>query len=111
MTEPELSDDVILDVEVAYALPEKQLIVPLQVPLGTTVLEAVLLSRIADEFKDLDPQQCKIGIFGQVVDPGLALRDGQRVELYRPLRADPREVRRQLAADGKTMGRAKPASG
>ena len=104
MIGPELSDEVVLDVEVAYALPRRQLIIPLQVPLGTTVLEAVLLSGITDRFKDLDPHQCQIGIFGDVIDPNQPLDDGQRVEIYRPLRADPREVRRQLAAIGKTMG-------
>ncbi|NNF66034.1 MAG: RnfH family protein [Gammaproteobacteria bacterium] len=107
MTTPELSDDVVLDVEVAYALPTKQLIIPLQVPLGTTVIEAVLLSGITDEFEGLDPLQSTLGIFGDVADPDQPLQDKQRVEIYRPLKADPREVRRQLAAAGKTMGNKK----
>ncbi|MDH3647403.1 MAG: RnfH family protein [Gammaproteobacteria bacterium] len=111
MIGPELSDEVVLDVEVAYALPDRQLIVPLQVPQGTTVLEAALLSGIADEFEGLDPQQCKIGVFGQVVNPNQPLRTGQRVEIYRPLKADPREARRQLAAAGKTMGRSRQDPG
>ena len=104
MTGPGLSNAVMLDVEVAYALPDRQLIIPVQVPPGTTVLEAVLLSGITDRFADLDPQLCKLGIFGTVVDPGQSLREGTRIEIYRPLRADPKEVRRQLAILGKTMG-------
>lgn len=105
MTGTASADDVLLNVEVAYALPHRQLIVPLQVPLGTTALAAVLQSGIADRFDEVNPEQCKIGIFGSVVDPGQTLREGQRVEIYRPLRADPKEVRRQLAATGKTMGK------
>ncbi|MDH3588956.1 MAG: RnfH family protein [Gammaproteobacteria bacterium] len=93
-----------MDVEVAYALPDRQAVVPLQVPLGTTVIEAVLLSGITGQFPGLDPQQCDIGIFGSVVDPNQLVQSGQRIEIYRQLLADPKEVRRRLAAEGKTMG-------
>ncbi|GIX31827.1 MAG: UPF0125 protein [Porticoccaceae bacterium] len=91
-------------VEVAYALPHKQMIIPLEVPEGTTALEAVLRSRIADHFEGLDPTRQPLGIFGQVLgSKGLppperyVLADGDRVEIYRPLIADPREVRRSRA--------------
>ncbi|MBT8429047.1 MAG: RnfH family protein [Gammaproteobacteria bacterium] len=104
MNEPQ-SEEAVLDVEVAYALPHRQLIIPLQVPSGTTALDAVLLSDIASHFEGLDPRRCKIGFFGSVVKPDTPVEDGQRIEIYRPLRADPKEVRRQLAALGKTMGK------
>lgn len=106
----ELSADIALDVEVAYALPHRQLVIPLQVPLGTTALETVLLSGIVDRFEDLDPHQCKIGIFGSVIDPDQAVKAGQRIEIYRSLRVDPKEVRRQLATQGKTIGGGKKNS-
>lgn len=104
MIGPELSADVVLNVEVAYALPHRQLVIPLQVPLGTTALETVLLSGIVERFDELDPQQNKMGIFGTVIDPDQPIGDGQRIEIYRPLRVDPKEVRRQLATEGKTIG-------
>lgn len=100
-------DDMTLDIEVAYALPERQLIVPLQVSPGTTAREAAVVSGLDQHFEDLDPHSCKLGIFGHVVSDERELQAGDRVELYRPLLADPKEVRRKLAAEGRTMGKAK----
>ena len=99
------ADDMTLDVEVVYALPERQLIVPLQVNPGTTAREAVVASGLDQHFEDLDLESCKLGIFGRVVSDERELEAGDRVELYRPLLADPKEVRRKLAAEGKTMGK------
>lgn len=94
-----------LALEVVYALPHRQLIVALQLPQGTTAREAVLASGLDQQFEGLDLATCKIGVFGSRVDDGHILRSGERVEIYRPLVADPKEVRRQLAAEGKTMGK------
>lgn len=82
-------------VEVAYARPEKQEIVAVTVPEGTTALEAVKLSGIADIFPEVDPDSNDMGIFGKVVkDPAAhELREGDRVELYRPLKIDPKQAR------------------
>ncbi|KMJ54674.1 RnfH [Vogesella sp. EB] len=90
-----------LQLEVAYARPERQLIVKLSLPAGTTAREAVLQSGIASEFADIDPAQLKLGIFGKAVPAEHVLRDRDRVEIYRPLQADPKEVRRRRAEAGK----------
>lgn len=84
-----------MDVEVAYARPEKQRIVRLQVPEGTTVAEAARLSGIVEMFPEIDLAQIDMGIFGKVVKKPAeqALRDGDRVELYRPLKIDPKQAR------------------
>ncbi len=82
-------------VEVAYARPDKQEIVPVTVPEGTTALEAVKLSGITDIFPEVDPDSNDMGIFGKVIKNPAAhkLRDGDRVELYRPLKIDPKQAR------------------
>jgi putative ubiquitin-RnfH superfamily antitoxin RatB of RatAB toxin-antitoxin module len=85
-------------VEVAYALPHKQAILPLEVPAGTTVLAAAQQSGITARFEGIDLDNAKFGIFGSVVAPGQVLKDGDRVEIYRPLIADPKEVRKARAA-------------
>ena len=94
-------------IEVACATPELQLIVPLEVPAGTSASEAVKLSGILDKFPDLDGKKLTLGVFGCVVDPVTPVAAGDRVEIYRPLLADPKEVRRKRAAAGKTMSRSK----
>jgi len=92
-----------IEVEVAYARPEKQLIVALSVPDGTTALEAVRLSRLAEQFPELDLDDLKLGIFSKAVKSDTVLRARDRVEVYRPLIADPKEVRRRRAESGKVM--------
>ena len=82
-----------IKVEVAYALPDKQAIVAVDVSPGTTALEAARLSGITDKFEGIDLDNAKLGIFGAVVAPGQVLAEGDRVEIYRPLIADPKEVR------------------
>lgn len=90
-------------VEVAYALPQQQLIVELMVPQGTTAEQAVQQSRILQKFPEIDLAQNKLGIFGKLVKADTVLRERDRVEIYRALIADPKEVRRQRAAEGKAM--------
>jgi len=91
------SDDTIV-VEVAYALPHRQLVHSLRLPRGTTAIEAARLSDIAGQFDGLDLDNMTLGIFGQIVAHGRPLRDGDRVEVYRPLTVDPKEVRKARAA-------------
>ena len=96
-----MTDDVIT-IEVAYALPNKQLIKQLDVRPGTQAIEAVALSDIAREFKDLTiDDELKLGIFGKSVAHTHPLAKGDRVEIYRPLKIDPKEVRRQRAEAAK----------
>ena len=84
-----------MQIEVAYARPDKQQIVSVKVPGGTTALEAVKLSGIVDIFPEIDPDNIDMGVFGKVIkDPAShELRDGDRVELYRPLKIDPKQAR------------------
>ena len=90
-----------INVEVAYAEPERQLIIPVNVDLGTTIGGAIVQSGIMMEFPELDIENSKVGIFGKASTMVTPLNDGDRVEIYRPLIADPKEVRRQRAAQGK----------
>lgn len=95
--------EALIRVEVAYATPDRQWLTGLDVPVGTTAGEAVRSSGLAEAFPGVDTT--RIGIFGEHTVPDRVLEDGDRVEVYRPLIADPREVRRELARQGKSMGR------
>ena len=91
--------DDMLDIEVVYALPERQKLIALQVPAGTTVREAARQSGITGFFDGLDIEQAPMGIFGKAVDADShVLMAGNRVEIYRPLLIDPKESRKARAA-------------
>jgi putative ubiquitin-RnfH superfamily antitoxin RatB of RatAB toxin-antitoxin module len=92
-----------ITVEVAYALPHEQLIVPVKVQIGSTAENAIYASGIIKKFPEIDLAVNKIGIFGKAIRLDTVLRHLDRVEIYRPLIADPKEVRKQRAADGKIM--------
>jgi hypothetical protein len=92
-----------INIEVAYALPDQQLIVAFTTAPGTTAEQAIAASGILQKFPEIDMSVSKIGIFGKMVKPDTELRELDRVEIYRPLIADPKEVRRQRAAEGKAM--------
>jgi uncharacterized protein len=98
--------DETIEVEVAYALPERQLILKLEVPQGTTAIEAVRLSGIEEQFPEIELGKNRLGVFGKLCKPERTLQPGDRVEIYRPLIVDPRAARRELAAAGKSMGKA-----
>lgn len=87
-----------ITVEVAYALPERQMIIPVTVPSGTTAASAIQASGILQQFPDIDIDRNKIGIFGKLAGLDTPLRDKDRVEIYRSLLADPKEARRQRIA-------------
>ena len=94
-----------INVEVAYALPGKQIIRAVNVDGGTTIGAAIVQSGIMIDFPELDNEleTSKVGIFGKASTMTTVLADGDRVEIYRPLIADPKEVRRKRAAEGKKM--------
>ncbi len=96
-------DNETITVEVAYALPNKQLIIPVQVPLQANIEEALQASGILAKFPEIDLSINKIGVFGKLSKLDAPLRHLDRIEIYRPLIADPKEVRKQRAADGKVM--------
>lgn len=81
-------------VEVAAAWPERQAVVPLDLPAGSTVADAIRASGLEQRFPDLEIRADHVGIFGVLCEPERVLADGDRVELYRPLKLDPKEVRR-----------------
>lgn len=93
--------DSLIDVEVAYALPDKQKIIALQVSEGTTAQEAAEQSGIVSEFGGIDLDSAKMGVFGKAVKPSQVLLAGDRVEIYRPLEIDPKESRKERAAKAK----------
>lgn len=90
-----------IKVEVAFALPKKQKIVELNVPEGSTVQSALDLSNMSSIFPELDLTTADVGIFGKSVKRSQQLRPGDRVEIYRPLIADPKEVRKARAEKSK----------
>ncbi len=93
-----------LSVEVVFALPDKQLLMLLDVEAGATASSVVERSGILDKFAPQDFSNFTLGIWGRPVEHGHKVRDGDRIEIYRPLDIDPREARRQLALSGLTMG-------
>lgn len=106
-----MSDIESLSVEVAYARPDKQKIISLLVEPGTTALQAAERSGITDVFPEIELANAKMGIFGQALGTkGLkpadqhVLHEGDRVEIYRPLISDPKEVRRKRAEKSTAKG-------
>jgi putative ubiquitin-RnfH superfamily antitoxin RatB of RatAB toxin-antitoxin module len=93
-------DKPVIAIEVVYALADKQKLLRLTVPQGTTVREAALRSGMDGFFPGLDLATSPLGIFGKAVPKPdeRVLEEGERVEIYRPLIADPKEVRKQRAA-------------
>jgi len=94
-----------IEVEVAYACPARQLILKVELPAGTTAIEAVRLSGIEEQFPEIDLATNRLGVFGKLCKGDRVLHSGDRVEIYRPLLVDPRTARRELAAAGKSMGK------
>lgn len=92
-----------IQVEVAYALPHKQKIITMTIDKGVTVYDAARQSGIDQAFPEIDWEHCKFGVLGKTVaKPKERLLDqGERVEIYRPLIADPKEVRKKRAAQAK----------
>ena len=103
-----MADLDLITVEVAYALPDRQTILEVLVEPGTTAYQAVERSGITRSYPELDVENAKMGIFGQALGTkGLkpphehVLQSGDRIEIYRPLQADPKEVRRRRAEKAK----------
>ena len=97
----------LIEIEVAYALPWKQVLQPLKVPLGTTAEQAVLISKICKVFPEISLINNELGIFGKLIKPDTILHDHDRVEIYRSLTVDPKEKRRRRAEKSTTLGKNK----
>ena len=92
-----------IHVEVAYALLQKQVILGLEVEPDATLEQVICASGILEQFPEIDLAQNKVGVFGKLGKLTDTLHPGDRVEIYRPLIADPKLVRKQRAAQGKVM--------
>lgn len=92
-----------MNVEVVYALPHQQPLLRVQLAEGATVEDAIRASGLLDAFPEIDLSRNKVGIFSKLVKLDEKVRDRDRVEIYRPLIADPKEVRRKRAEEGKVM--------
>ena len=93
----------VLNIEVCYALADKQEIVRLRLPEGATLGQALEASGLLAKYPEIDLKKNKFGIYAKLSKADAVLRDHDRVEIYRPLIADPKEVRKQRAAEGKVM--------
>jgi putative ubiquitin-RnfH superfamily antitoxin RatB of RatAB toxin-antitoxin module len=102
-----------MKVEVIYALPHQQPLLRVQLAEGATVEDAIRASGVLDAFPEIDLSRNKVGIFSKLVKLDEKVRDRDRVEIYRPLIADPKEVRRKRAEEGKVTkkGGGEAASG
>ena len=92
-----------INIEVIYALKDQQKVAGLAVEEGCTVREAIERSGFLAEYPEIDLAKNKLGIWNKLAKPDAVLRDQDRVEIYRPLIADPKEIRKQRAAEGKAM--------
>ncbi len=93
-----------IPVEIAYALPDEQVLLALEVAPGTTVGKAIEVSGILEKHPEIELMtRNKVGIFGKLTKLDQVLRPKDRIEIYRPLIADPKEVRKRRAAEGKKM--------
>lgn len=90
-------------VEVAYALPSEQLIIPISMPLEANAEAAIRASGLLEKFPEIDLNVNQIGIFSKLSKLDAPLRNLDRIEIYRPLIADPKEARKQRAADSKAI--------
>jgi len=101
----------LLHIEVVYGVPDKQKILAISVPQKTTIKQAIIESGIMDLFADIDLTKNKVGIWNKVAKLDDILEDGDRIEIYRPLLADPKEVRKRRAEKAKLEGRADKVTG
>lgn len=92
-----------IHIEIAYATPLRQMILEQEIEPGVSPRDAVLASTIDQFFPEIDKKNCDIGVFGKAVRPDQQLQNGDRIEIYRPLIADPKEVRKQRAKQGLRM--------
>ena len=96
---PKIEDSI--TIELIYALPEEQTLLTISVKKGTTIEEAIYQSGILEKYPEISLGDSKVGIFSKVTPLSEKLRDGDRIEIYRPLIADPKEMRRKKALSKK----------
>ena len=94
------------EVEIVFALPDRQLLETVTVTAGDTVIDVLRKSCLLEAFPEHRIDSLAIGIWGREVQRNQVVKEADRIEIYRPLELDPREARRQLALSGRTMGSA-----
>ncbi|MDX8400604.1 MAG: RnfH family protein [Gallionellaceae bacterium] len=104
-----MSDNKI-KIELVYALAHEQTLLKLEVPASTTIADAIKLSGLIEKHPEIDLLKGKFGLYGKLSKPDTVLREQDRIEIYRPLIADPKEVRRKRAEEGKVMKKGGGAS-
>lgn len=106
-----LANKATIQVEVVYGLPHKQKLLSLPVNIGATVEQVIIESGILTFFSEIDLTENKVGIWNKVVKLSQLVEDLDRIEIYRPLIADPKEVRKRRAEKAKLEGRADKTTG
>ncbi|CAH0524915.1 RnfH family protein [Vibrio hippocampi] len=101
----------LIHVEVVYALPHEQRVFALVVNEASTVEDIIQRSGVLSAYPEIDLKQNKVGVFSRNVRLDATVRDKDRIEIYRPLLADPKEIRRKRAEQAKESGRADPVTG
>ena len=95
----------LFEVEVAYAKPEIQVLLSVEAEEGMTIRQVIERSGVLEQFPEIDLDTIKVGIFSKLSKLDTTVRARDRVEIYRPLIADPKLVRKQRAAEGKKMSK------
>ena len=98
-----MAEAEMINVEVCYAMADKQDVVRVKLAVGANLEQALTASGLLAKYPEIDVKKNKFGIWNKLSKLDAALRDKDRVEIYRPLIADPKEVRKQRAAEGKVM--------
>ncbi|STO58280.1 RnfH family protein [Grimontia hollisae] len=106
-----MSDGNLLHIEVMYALPHEQRVFKAIVTPDTPVEEIIRHSGILDAYPEIDLKKNKVGVFSRLVKLDATVHDGDRIEIYRPLVADPKEIRRRRAERMKAEGKSDPVTG
>ena len=91
----------LIDIEVVYGLPHKQVLLSLKVPSGTNIENCIKLSGIVKHFPEIVPSEAVVGIFSKPDKLENIVKQGDRIEIYRPLTADPKEMRKLRAEKAK----------
>ena len=99
------NDADFIDVEVIYAEPQSHFLVQLRLPAGSTLRQAIEASGVTRKFSEKDFANFQLGIYGKITSVDVVLSAQDRIEIYRPLLADPRESRQQRAAAGTRAGK------
>lgn len=94
-----------INVEVIYALPKEQITFTVSVEQGATAQQAIEASGILAKYPEIELNKNKLGIYSRLIKLDTVLQDGERVEIYRPLIADPKEMRKRRAVKAKEEGR------